>query len=61
MLAIAGSAGSEAREIVIDGDRFTIRPADSADLAAIGWIPDMDEARAELARRCLVPAEGAEL
>lgn len=61
LLAIAGPAAEAAAEVVIDGDRFAVRPADSADLAAIGWIPDIDEARAELARRCLVPAEGAEV
>lgn len=58
LLAI-GTAG-EARAIEIDGERFAVRPADSADLAAIAWIPEMEEARAELARRCLVPLDGGE-
>lgn len=59
LLAI-GTPGA-ARTIEIDGERFGVRPADSADLAAISWIPEMAEARAELARRCLVSQDGAEV
>jgi len=61
LLAIQAEAPARLQEIAIDGERFAVRPADSADLTAIGWIPDMEEARAELARRCLVPLAGAEV
>lgn len=59
LLAIEAPVAPELAEIVIGGTRFAVRPADSGDLAAIGGIPDPDEARAELAQRCLVPLEGA--
>ena len=61
LLAIEPSAAPEAAEIAIGGDRFAVRPADSGDLAAIGGSPDLDEARAALALRCLIPLAGAEL
>lgn len=48
-------------EVTVGGDRFAVRPADSADLAAITSIVELDEARAELARRCLVPRTGADV
>jgi hypothetical protein len=61
LLAIGTPVAPESPGISIDGDRFVVRPADSGDLAAIGGIPDPDTARAELARRCLVPLDGAGL
>jgi len=44
--------------VEIGGRRFKVRPVNSEDLAAVADIPDSGAARALLALRCLVPAQG---
>lgn len=61
LLAIERATNSPSCDVTIGGRRFDVRPINSVDLAAIGQIPDAEEARIELARRCLVPPEGEEL
>ncbi|MGH6616995.1 hypothetical protein [Sphingomonas sp.] len=60
-LLIESDADDTAPMIEIDGQCFGVRPVDSADLAAVVDIPDAEAARALLAIRCLVPAEGMDL
>lgn len=48
-------------DVEIAGTRFAVRPADSADLAAIADIPSVEQAREDLALRCLIPRDGADV
>jgi hypothetical protein len=61
LLAIEQGTNAPSYDVTIDGRRFSVRPINSIDLAVAGQILDAEAARIELARRCLVPAQGDEL
>jgi hypothetical protein len=58
---MAGPAASPSFELSANGRQLTFRPLTSFDAAAIASCDDLEEARLELARRCLVDGAGVEL
>lgn len=59
LLGIAPASGAP-REVAIGERRFEVRAADSADLAAVAELIDIEMARETIAIRCLVPLDGGE-